>query len=251
LLIRINTENFSALNIKRGQNISTTTSTPLPTSGPTKLRGKFLPVNKWGLYDQESSKKSPKSESRPHAEDSSNNSLIPDWWMENFLNKSFDLIATDENLTTTQTILIDWDAISNYSSNHFASNYSEYEEDTSAEIESQYEVEQAKDLFATSDYPPMMTDYFDNNDFVETEEEIQQNHLSNFQTELSSTDFPEEEMTVSSLNRVETTFDDSSEMSSDEETLFQDVAPIEDLHQKLLSVLQSLSVKYNQSNFDL
>jgi AraC-like DNA-binding protein len=171
--------------------------------------------------------------------------------MENFLNKSFDLIATDDNLTTTQTILIDWDAISNYSSNHFASNYYEYEEDASSEIESQYEVEQAKDLFATSDYPPMMTDYFDNNDFVETEEEIQQNHLSNFQTELSSTDFPEEEMTVSSLNRVETTFGDSSEMSSDEETLFQAVAPIEDLHQKLLSVLQSLSVKYNQSNFDL
>jgi len=78
------------LNIKRGstnQSLLTTTTQPTTestTSTPVpKIRGKFLPGNKWGPHDAESSKQ---KFSRTKVPENYNSSSIPEDWMENFLN---------------------------------------------------------------------------------------------------------------------------------------------------------------------
>ena len=99
---------------------------PLPT--PTKMRGKFLPVDKWGPNDQQNSQKHPKTgfpvSTTIQPDFPQGNGVIPNSWMDSFLNNSetFEedtFIGEDEVVSTTMGPLdedyIDLELLSNYS----------------------------------------------------------------------------------------------------------------------------------------
>ena len=89
------TINTTALNAKRNKSAVSTTTTTIPVPTPPRIRGKFIPLNKWASHERTSLLPTTLSP----AQFERNNTVIPYWWMNTFLNNS----NVDESQLTPAT----------------------------------------------------------------------------------------------------------------------------------------------------